>query len=346
MRDPHENIFYYYAGSSSRDRDRNIQIENNTTKALINVLMHSSPKVVKDFLHWIDCDIDAEGASSFRLQADTIEGIRYKKNRILLGLAPGVQEKADVQNKTLETNDDETMGSRPDAWIWGEDYIVAIENKVVGGLNENQLKRHLEKLKLPGKDSPFCIRKTWAEVYRLFFDMKMLKETDCFLVGQLTEYLEFVGLADFTGFKKEFFERLCHMEQECLDSQIIKRMVTLMADRLLPKLTNIRSFYSCYHVGNIKRGEPYSWVAFGPGGYKDFTHQTVSVDCDGVRVFVNTELKKPVDKLVKLLGKQEGQNKFRNAISIIEKIEPLRAIVLQREQLQASSYDSKILDTL
>jgi hypothetical protein len=41
MNDPHKNIFYYYRGPSSRENEEIIydsQIEDNTTKALINCL--------------------------------------------------------------------------------------------------------------------------------------------------------------------------------------------------------------------------------------------------------------------------------------------------------------------
>jgi len=41
MSDPHKNIFYYYRGPSSRENEEIVydrQIEDNTTKALINCL--------------------------------------------------------------------------------------------------------------------------------------------------------------------------------------------------------------------------------------------------------------------------------------------------------------------
>lgn len=49
--DPHHNIFYFYRGPESKEKKKDldsismdIQIENNTTKALINVLKYCYQK--------------------------------------------------------------------------------------------------------------------------------------------------------------------------------------------------------------------------------------------------------------------------------------------------------------
>ena len=42
MRKIHQNLFYYYSGQHKEDQQLDKQIENNTTKAFINVLENSS----------------------------------------------------------------------------------------------------------------------------------------------------------------------------------------------------------------------------------------------------------------------------------------------------------------
>jgi len=48
---PYRNIFYYYRGpSSKKEGELDRQIEDNTTKALVNVLEHGGEDVLKHFL--------------------------------------------------------------------------------------------------------------------------------------------------------------------------------------------------------------------------------------------------------------------------------------------------------
>jgi len=50
--DPHKNVFFYYRGPSSRktDDEPDKQVEDNTTKALINTLDNSEKSLVEHLL--------------------------------------------------------------------------------------------------------------------------------------------------------------------------------------------------------------------------------------------------------------------------------------------------------
>jgi len=59
--DPHHNIFYFYRGPKKDKENGTIdfQLENNTTKALLNTLYHSDPNVCKDFIYqFLDISIE------------------------------------------------------------------------------------------------------------------------------------------------------------------------------------------------------------------------------------------------------------------------------------------------
>ena len=86
MRDYHHNIFCYYKGSAQDDKDREQQLEDNTTKALINTLEYCNPSVATSFLKWLD--IKAPDSSVYVLQKATIGGekLRRKTQRLLLAI--------------------------------------------------------------------------------------------------------------------------------------------------------------------------------------------------------------------------------------------------------------------
>ncbi|MBO1513558.1 hypothetical protein [Metabacillus bambusae] len=48
----YKNIFHYYRGQTRKgsEETKQLQIENNATKAFVNVLQHSSPILTRNFI--------------------------------------------------------------------------------------------------------------------------------------------------------------------------------------------------------------------------------------------------------------------------------------------------------
>lgn len=136
MKKLHQNIFYYYKGMIDKDIEQ--QLEDNTTKALINVLENTSlgtqKKIIQN-LTGIKIPTDTDKIN-YILQVSTIgkERIADISNRFLLAFSPvGKIEDYEVEYK---------RSSRPDAWIWSSDFVILFENKTRGELSKAQLKQH------------------------------------------------------------------------------------------------------------------------------------------------------------------------------------------------------------
>ena len=144
MTDFHNNIFYYYRGAKQRESDRDKQLEDNFTKALINTLSHAGGAVRKQFLEWLGVPVREDDTVRFEMQRATIGGARIarKKKRILLALLPVYAHFEPSVCASAESSGD----SRPDAWIYGDEFVVLIESKVVPGIDEAQMNTHFGKL--------------------------------------------------------------------------------------------------------------------------------------------------------------------------------------------------------
>jgi len=89
-------------------------------------------------------------------------------------------------------------------------------------------------------------------------------------------------------------------------------------------------------MGTIRLEDTYCWVAFGPGDlrYRQWAHQTISLDSYALEVFVNVELKPTIDRLRKKI--HQNKQAFREIISKLP--EPFSVRVEERKQKQAALY--------
>ncbi len=203
--DPHQNVFFFYRGPKSRKEHEGVdfQLENNTTKALINTLYYSDPNVCKDFIsHFLKISID-DSTIKYTLQKQTIgtQKIQQKKNRILLGICPQLlsSEKDLVDSNEEIFSKLDLQDSIPDAWIWDKDNAILIESKTRMKFDKDQLRRHEAILSSP-TDKRIIY---WEEIHSFFKDNI---EKEPFIIKQFVQYLELINLSNFSGWKKEDFE--------------------------------------------------------------------------------------------------------------------------------------------
>ena len=296
MTDFHENVFYYYRGSrQSQPEQYDQQLEDNTTKALVNTLQHCDPAVALKFLTWLG--MKATEKVAVQLQKSTIGKARIRRasQRVLLGLV-GVPEPSSDSDAAMQEGPADG-GSRPDAWLYGEDFVVLIESKVGGAsLKPSQMQAHLRKLQPNGRHRPRCEVRTWAEVHQ-FFAMRLpeLSGKDKWLVEQFNQYLEWKGMTEFAGFEEWMFEFFVCEEKDAEEKKLIRRTMERFGEKVLNSGLKAASpsFYQEPWVGKLSTGGDHFWVAFGPtGGPNVFgkkAHQTISLYDFGLDVFVNVE---------------------------------------------------------
>ena len=243
--DFHRNVFYYYRGPA---RERSLidrQLENNTTKALVNVLENCSPTLTVQFLHWLGVDT-ASRETHFELQSETIgeRRIQRAKKKLLLGIVGGPPA------ENVPSVEGAPEGSSlPDAWIYGDDFVVLVESKLGPKLNAEQRACHMKLLGAGAEER----RVTWQEVHAFLNDISELAGIDHFLVQQFTSYLEYTGMATTSTVTEELFDFLLNPEDaegKRWVRETMRALAQIVADGLDPSLK--------VNVGNIQK-EPGGW---------------------------------------------------------------------------------------
>jgi hypothetical protein len=353
MRDPHQNIFYYYRGPSKRVEEslHDIQIEDNTTKALINLFEFAFrvdlEQIITKFQKLID--VPRRQVLSFRLQK--------------------FEEK-----------------SRPDGIINLVNYSILIESKVRAPFNADQITRHLkalnqndyllvitnnkeDKKKINDLNDQRLRFLTWHDIHQMCLKVykeirtnKKLKAETEFL-KDFIDYLEVIVMTEFSGFKDEDFDFWTTLNVHYIP--ILKNKLESLAEYIKKECPRTLKEYSFIKVGNISRkakDERSAWVAIKKPNIKGdlFNQCNFTLELSKSSLIVNavirngrTDNKSPMGVFYKKLC-----NEPRIFLKVLKRIKTEGRLVVSRRipktgkrimpgnEVWLSFYDIKVKDVV
>lgn len=215
MASQYQNVFFYFRGPTSRAApgSAEVQLEDNTTKALINLLQYGDG-LTDSLLSWLKIGTSGDGSWEYYLQRgpDQTESARSRQ-LLVLATEPPPREMRFDQTAVPE----EERRGRVDAALYrpGQQLIV-VECKVTAALDPAQLLRHSSdwNVLLPshqGHPSPEWHFATWGDVF-VWTRREIASEHNPvtrFLLEQFSDYLALIGVApEFAGFRAEDFQYL------------------------------------------------------------------------------------------------------------------------------------------
>ncbi|MBN1273437.1 MAG: hypothetical protein JXB26_14310 [Candidatus Aminicenantes bacterium] len=158
--------------------------------------------------------------------------------------------------------------SIPDACIHNQNTAVLIESKTQSPLIQEQIQGHIKQyLGTATKERTI----SWENISEMFRDLlKRLKGMDRFLVKQLCDFLELIGISEFNGFSETDFSMLGYLgkipDEDYADfKRLFLRKVTkfmdLLKDDVKPVL-DVKNFGSYIGKLNIQNAGAFSGLYF------------------------------------------------------------------------------------
>ncbi len=334
MRQPHRNLFYSYRGAVPDIHARDVvferQLEDNTTKALINVLEHSNRmNVLRPFLkEVVGCpDVADVELVQFALQRVDINRPQVRtKIALVIAPIPTLDKKARS----------EKVSGRPDAWMWDEKtFGVLIETKVVGRATLAQVERHIDGAEGWGREAEIkCV--AWDIVFGFFNDLhgkpQYLDPTSRLLVGEFLEYLKMISVTNRTVFDIEDF--LFFALEPSARMPMHKRAVAQKLERFTEELaqtSGVREIVELYsgkganpsdyvNPGVFRSESSGFWITIGPKERRNHCHLTVRITDHGIRLDAFSPHRSFTSKVIRRV--RRDLDGFLRAIENIPRREP------------------------
>lgn len=254
--DPHNNVFYFYRGSSFRDGDDayyDRQLENNTTKALANLFSHDDSGIflralLSDVSRRADCGKLAIFQPRVSLQAGMERSVP-PATRIVLSLIPPTDKIAG-----------DSVGGRPDAVIYDVKggWAMLVESKLYGKVSASQISGHIRGYGWPDSRQ---IEISWHQIFDLISSVSeaSLNPVSRFLKKQWLQYMEIIGMAPFRGFSVDDLDFFVHRPPELRQRAAAKLLG--FHDLVVSEMPeDFRKKFSRSQVGTLFDHKP-AWIA-------------------------------------------------------------------------------------
>ena len=255
------------------------QLEDNTTKALINVLEHSAASLTASFLTTVLAEpVAAKGGRFVHSLQGADKTARGAKRRWLVPISmlgsEGVIEDA--------FEDPLAVGRIDAAIARNDDLLVVFEVKVGSGrLGRLQLDQHAKTWGIAKRARRYV---RWEEVYD-WCEAELRAGHDAvttFLLSQFLEFLELTGLSPFRGLREEDFEFFITREPE--RQVIVKDRLSALGAAVLDALGPAeRAALGVIHIGQIRDGG-HAWLCTHYG--EDVVNLTIELHVDELQVNV------------------------------------------------------------
>jgi len=280
-------------------------LENDVTKALINLFQHCSPKVLRDFLQMIPVK-EAPEAFQFDFQVTDTISYRQKANRVMLSI---ISASTQIKSNSYHT----FKKSIPDACIYSGNTSILIEAKTQGPLFTGQIETHIKNYLGTANKQRTITWEDISEKFKLISDK--LPPFDRFLVTHFCKFLELIGIAKFDGFSLSDFEMMGAIGKISSEDYLdFKRMFNRKAE----KFTNLLD----EEIRPILLFKNFGWktskvTAKGPGTFSAFyfydkdpnihvnKYPNINFNFDeyGITLSFNSETKSSMNYMLKCIKK-------------------------------------------
>lgn len=261
------NCYHRICGTEDEDEKESV-LENNVTKALVNVLELSDPQssVRKEFVDLLGKRVGTHlspSISHYVLQRtkpahyDTV--VAPSRTKFMLGIVPKGRE--DRWEEGIQRD----RGTRPDAWLIGKNWTVLVESKLRRGLENAQVNGHKRLLRC--NRNP--VEVNWKDIHSLMRNLtegEKCTPKDKFLLTQFCDFLELNGLAGFTGLTRQDLDFIGMDQEEKRENYHLREALIGKLWALAEELwesDSIRRMYPWY-------GDPSTCLLHKPKQYASF----------------------------------------------------------------------------